>query len=147
MKATILQPEISEKQLHLIDLITTWEPKNVKLALELSRSQNIEIESIYRDFLEECDWLPHEYEGLFPIENCLISGIYSGVWVTVPKAFGDFNKVVYFIKRFVLLFGRCKHLTINAGSLYNNNHYETLEKEINDYFQQDGFLQIDELPF
>ena len=140
--------KVTESQQHVINLITTWKPNNVKLAIQLDNSQELGVEELYRSFLKELNiWgdFEEKYDS-FPIESCLFERTFASDWIDIRRI-KKIEALIYFIKKFVLLFGKCVHFTIQEATLSTEICALDLVKEVNEYYNQDDFLCIVDVPF
>ena len=142
--------KVTAEQQSVIDLITTWEPKNIKLALILDKTQNLNLEHIYREFLKEINAYPPEFEDkyqYFPIEMSLFERLYKTEWVSIPDRFKSESEIIEHIKKRCLLFGRNKFFVLEDWSLSETVDWNIVIKEVNTHYKDDQFLRIEQVPF
>ncbi len=141
--------KVNSEQQSVIDLITTWKPKNVRIGIDIDKSLGLGVEEIYRTFINEInifETLDEEYD-IFPIESSLLQSAYRCNWVSIPNKFDTTEKVIRFIKKMVLLWGKQDSFVLQDWDLQPSVDWLKVIEEVNLYFKEKNFCSIQDVPF
>ncbi|OED34258.1 hypothetical protein AB832_07835 [Flavobacteriaceae bacterium (ex Bugula neritina AB1)] len=142
-----MELQITADQQKIIDLIKTWEPKNVKTALILDTSQCLGVEELYASFLDCFGFTDSYYsnsvsdaELTFPIQALLYKQPLN--LLKIPRCCTNSINLRSFINAYLkLIYTRNNGLIIDLENLWDLKRHTAIETEdeIMTIFDSHGF--------